>query len=332
MQKDNVLKISKLSVAALIGVTFLLSAVMKLITIDSFEVYIYSFNVFSFVTTTILSRLLIATEFFIGFCLVFRLFYKKTWWISLLMLAFFSAFLAYVIMFRNDDNCHCFGSLIDMDPKQSLVKNIVMIALLIFVKKVDDFAYKARFKKWLWGIILCISIIVPFVVVPNDLIYNKIYSEKENINTIAFGESLNDSTYIGYLKVVPEKINDTLVYENAAVLMDVSDGRYLINYVIAGCQYCKMGAERLTIMFDKHGIAHEKLKFVIGGNPIPMSLFIRKTKTYDYEHWKISQPKMMSITYGQFPLYVFVEDGKIVKAVDFRHLDEAETVEFLNGR
>jgi len=318
-----------MTIRVIIGLLFVVSAVSKLMSIDSFEVYIYSFNVFSYVTTTFLSRMLIATEFFIGLCLVFRLFYRKIWWVTLVMLVLFSVFLLYVIRFRSGDNCHCFGELIDMNPKQSLGKNIVLMCLMLFINKIDDYSYKPKLRKWLgWGFV-AVSLAIPFVVVPNDLIYNKMFSEKENINTVAFYESLNDSTYIGYLKVLPERLNDTLVYADESKLMTVGEGRYIINYAVAGCKYCKMGAERLAIMADRHGISHEKLKFVIGGRPISMSRFITLTATYDFDHWKIAQPTMMSITYGRFPLYVFLENGTIVKAVDFRHLDENEIVGFL---
>lgn len=329
MNISNILKISSLTVRIIVGLLFVLSAVSKLIAIDSFEVYIYSFNIFSYVTTTILSRLLIAIELFIGLCIVFRMFYKEIWWVALILLIFFTFFLVYVIRFRSDDNCHCFGDLIDLNPKQSLGKNIILTCLMLFVNKIDDYCYAKKVKKCLGLSFAAISIVIPFVVVPNDLIYNKIYSEKENINTVAFNRSLNDSTYIGYLKVLPEKLNDTIVYENENRLMNITDGRYIVNYVLAGCKYCKMGAERLAIMFDKHNISHEKLKFVVGGNAVPMSRFITLTETYDFDHWKISQPIMMSITFGRFPLYVFVENGEVVKVADFRHLDEGEIVDFL---
>ena len=140
---------------------------------------------------------------------------------------------------------------------------------------------------------------------PMDVIYNRIYSDEENVNTIAFYESLNDSTYFDGEK-----------------LMDVSDGRYLINYTLAGCRFCHLGAEKLVLMLDRHGIPHDRVKFVIGGNDEAIGKFIEKTNTYDYDHWKIPAPKMMSITYGEFPLYVFVKDGKIIQAGDFRILDD----------
>lgn len=332
MDASNALKYSSSVVRITVGLLFVMSAASKLIAIDSLELYIYSFEIFSYSATTILSRLLIATEFFIGMCLIFKLYYKKIWWLTVILMILFTIFLVYVIRFRNDDNCHCFGDLIPIDPKQSLVKNIIVTSLMLFIKKIDDSNYSLKIKKLLSGIIVALSVAIPFVIVPNDLIYNKIYSEKENIDTIAFYESLNDSTYIGYLKVLPEKLGDTIAYVDEDMMMDVGEGRHLINYVLAGCKYCRMGAERLAIMSRRYDIDKGKVKFVVGGNPEMMSRFVTSTETYDFGHWKISQFKLMDVTLGRFPLYVFVEDGKVVKAVDFRHLDEEAAVRFLTGK
>ena len=229
----------------------------------------------------------------------------------MLMMVGFTLFLVYAAIFRNDSNCHCFGSLIELDPVQSIVKNIITIVLLLFIRNEQSHDYKPIIKRWLIGISIVASLIIPFVAVPMDVIYNKIYSEKENVNTVAFYESLSDSTYFDGNK-----------------LMDVSEGRYLINYALAGCKYCRIGAEKLTLMVDRHGISHEKVKFIIGGSDEAISRFIENTNTSDYEHWKIPAPQFMSITFGKFPLYVFVKDGKVVKAGDFRILDDDVLMEF----
>ena len=81
-------------------------------------------------------------------------------------------------------------------------------------------------------------------------------------------------------------------------------------------------------MLDRNGISHEKVKFIIGGSDEAIARFIEITGTSDYEHWKIPAPEFMAITYGKFPLYVFIEDGKVVKAGDFRILDD-EIIESL---
>lgn len=306
MSDSSFSNISRLTIRLLLGVFFIGTAVLKLLSIDNFEVYIYSFGLFSYIWTTFFSRLLIFIELMIGLGLILKIYFKQIWWLTMLMMVGFTLFMVYAAIFRNDSNCHCFGSLIELDPRQSIVKNLITIALLLFIRKERSYDYKPLLKKWLVAITLLLSLAIPFILVPMDVIYNKIYSEKENVNTVAFYESMSDSTFVG-----------------------IQSGRYLINYALAGCKYCRLGAEKVTMMMDRHGISHDKLKFIIGGSDEAIAKFVEATGTEDYEHWKIPAPQFMAITYGKFPLFVFIEDGKVVKAGDFRILDDGNLVEFL---
>ena len=299
MSDRNNSGVLQLTIRLLLGVFFIGTAVLKLLSIDNFEIYIYSFSIFSYTWTTFFSRLLIFIELLIGISLIFKIWFKKIWWLTMAMMVGFTLFLVYAAIFRNDSNCHCFGSLIELNPSQSIIKNIIVLALLFFIRNEESHDYKPVLRKWLTTGIILVSLIVSFVLLPMDVVYNKIYSEKENINTEAFYESMSDSTYI-----------------------DIRQGRHLINYALAGCKFCKIGAEKLVLMVDRHQIPHAKVKFIVGGSDEAISRFIENTGTSDYEHWKIPAPQFMSITYGQFPLYVFIEDGKVVKAGDFRILDD----------
>lgn len=299
MSDSSFSNISRLTIRLLLGVFFIGTAVLKLLSIDNFEVYIYSFGLFSYTWTTFFSRLLIFIELMIGLGLILKIYFKQIWWLTMLMMVGFTLFLVYAAIFRNDSNCHCFGDLIELNPTQSIFKNIFTIALLLFIRKERSYDYKPLLKKWLVAITLLLSLAIPFILVPMDVIYNKINSEKDNVNTVAFYESLGDSTFV-----------------------DLQQGRYLINYVFAGCKYCRIGAEKVTMMMGRHGISHDKLKFIIGGSDEAIAKFVEATGTSDYQHWKIPAPEFMAITYGKFPLFVFIEDGKVVKAGDFRILDD----------
>lgn len=289
----------KLTIRLLLGAFFIGTAVLKLLSIDNFEVYIYSLGIFSYTWTTFFSRLLIFIELSIGISLVLKICFKQIWWLTMLIMIGFTLFLIYAAIFRNDSNCHCLGDILELNPTQSIFKNIIISALLFVIRKEESYDYKPVVKKWVAASTILISLVVSFVLLPMDVIYNRIYSEKENINTAAFYESLSDSTFV-----------------------DLRHGRYLINYALAGCKYCRLGAEKLTLMVDRHGIPHDRIKFIIGGSDEAISKFIENTNTSDYEHWKIPAQKFMAITYGKFPLYVFIEDGKVVKAGDFRVLDD----------
>ena len=290
----------RLTIRLLLGAFFIGTAVLKLLSIDNFEVYIYSFGLCSYTWTTFFSRLLIFIELLIGISLIFNICFKQIWWLTMLMMAGFTLFLVYAAILRNDSNCHCFGDLIELNPTQSIFKNIITIALLLLIRKEQSHNYKPLLRKWLVALTIVTSFVISFVLLPMDIIYNKIYSEKENVNTVAFYESMSDSTFA-----------------------DLQHGRYLINYALAGCKYCRIGAEKLTLMADRHQIPHDRIKFIIGGSDEAIARFIEITGTSDYQHWKIPAPEFMAITYGKFPLYVFIEDGKIVKAGDFRILDDA---------
>lgn len=295
-------KVLQNTIRLLLGVFFISTAVLKLLSIDNFEIYIYSFGLFSYTWTTFLSRLLIFIELLIGISLILKICFKQIWWLTLLMMVGFTLFLAYAAIFRDDSNCHCFGSLIELDPMQSIVKNIIALALLFVIRKEQNHDYKPVLKKWLVGLSIAVPVVISFVLLPMDVIYNRFYSDNDNVNTTAFYEILNDSTFV-----------------------DLQHGRYLINYALAGCKYCRIGAEKLTLMVEKHQIPHDRVKFIVGGSDEAISKFIELTGTSDYEHWKIPAPQFMAITYGKFPLYVIIEDGKIVKAGDFRILDD-ETI------
>ena len=287
----------RLTIRLLLGAFFIGTAVLKLLSIDNFEVYIYSFGLCSYTWTTFFSRLLIFIELLIGISLILKICFKQIWWLTMLMMAGFTLFLVYAAIFRNDSNCHCFGDLIELNPTQSIFKNIITIALLLLIRKEQSHNYKPLLRKWLVALTIVTSFVISFVLLPMDIIYNKIYSEKENVNTVAFYESMSDSTFV-----------------------DLQHGRYLINYALAGCKYCRIGAEKLTLMADRHQIPHDRIKFIIGGSDEAIARFIEITGTSDYEHWKIPAPQFMAITYGKFPLYVFLENGKIVTAGDFRIL------------
>lgn len=306
MSDLNSSSVLRLTIRLLLGVFFIGTAVLKLLSIDNFEIYIYSFGLFTYTWTTFFSRLLIFIELLIGIGVILKIYFKQIWWLTMLMMVFFTVFLIYAAIFRNDSNCHCFGSLVELNSAQSIVKNIITLALLFFIRNEQSHDYKLVLKKWLVAGTMTLPFVVSFVLLPMDVIYNKIHSGKENVNTTAFYESISGSTYI-----------------------DLQQGRYLINYALAGCKYCKLGAEKVTMMIDRHGISHDRLKFFVGGSDEAIARFIEVTGTEDYEHWKIPAPQFIAITYGKFPLYVFIEDGKVVKAGDFRIVDDKEIEDFL---
>ena len=118
---------SSMLIDIIIGSVFIIAAILKLISIDEFEIYIYSFNILSFFLTTFVSRIIIAAEFALGLLMILKINYKITWRIVFITLILFTLFLIYTAIFRQDSNCHCFGEIIQLNPIQSIVKNLILI-------------------------------------------------------------------------------------------------------------------------------------------------------------------------------------------------------------
>lgn len=125
----------------LLGAVFVVSAVAKFVTIDAFEVYVYSFGFFSLSLSYIVARLVIASELVLGAALLSGRHHRFTMMMSVLYLLCFVIFLVYAQLIGRTDSCHCFGELLPFNPVQSLLKNAVLIMLLLV-------AWKWTYAKW----------------------------------------------------------------------------------------------------------------------------------------------------------------------------------------
>lgn len=299
-------EIIKLILRVLVGVMFITTAIMKLFSLDEFELYIYSFEILNFVTVTIFARLLIAFEFLIGVFLIAKIQYKYTWWLTMLTMIGFTLFLIYAAIFRNDSNCHCFGDFIELNPVSSIVKNLITIGILLLIKNEED--YQFQFKKWVAGIAVAIAVIVPFIVFPMDAVYNKFIGSNKEVNISAFGKMMQDT---------------------AIQRPDIEHGNYFMAFYLPGCQYCKLSIKKIHSIAERNDLDISRIKIMISGDEEHLRLFKEESQTENYSYYIISPFASMDIVYGQFPTFVYISDGEVIKATDFRGIDENELVEFL---
>lgn len=297
----------KIILRLLIGVVFIASAVLKLLSIDHFELYIYSFGIFNFFLTSVLSRLLISFEFLLGIFLICKFYYQKTWWLTMLTMIGFTLFLLYTAIFRNDANCHCFGSFIEINPVESIFKNLAIIALLLLVKKENSWKFKYIF--WLSGGIAIAALVASFIITPPDALYNKIYKPHSKVNQEALSKVLADSTL--------SEINK-------------GDGTQIVAIFIPGCKFCKMSMQKLSNIFDQNHLDTTKLKVIVLGNDDQMKKFITETKTKKFPMYTYNQPILVfNAVYGVFPTILFMKDYKIVQIVNYRGLEESAIINHL---
>ena len=70
----------------LLGILFIVSAILKIADMDRFEIYVYSYHFFSLNFSFLVARAAIILELVLGIGLVTNVFHKLMWWGSVLML------------------------------------------------------------------------------------------------------------------------------------------------------------------------------------------------------------------------------------------------------
>jgi thiol-disulfide isomerase/thioredoxin len=266
------------------------------------------------------ARAVIAFEFLLGAFLMLKCFYKYVWWLTIFTLIAFTLFLLYVAFFRNDANCHCMGEFIKLNPLQSIIKNVICIVPLLFIKNQEEIHF--RFKKWVVGLIFAVALIVPFVVFPMDTLYNKFTAKEDLINESVLVRMQQDSVQ-----------NAESGTQNAGGRLDVDEGNYLVAVVASGCKYCKLSSLKITEIVDKNQLNKDRILFLIWGSPASIEKFKADTHTDDYHFQLMQDPNVfLNLSFGKFPTFFYTENGKMTKTFDYRGLEESDMCKILGSQ
>lgn len=200
----------------ILSLTFLISAYTKLISPGIVEVILIDNKIVSTrETAAIFIRFLIASELSIGLLLLQKNYIKKfVLPLTFFFLFTFSVYLFYAAFIISDNqNCGCFGKLIEMSPIESLVKNIflLIITVILFIKTKND-----ETKKLPLIILPILSTVFVFLTIPTK-------SNYEN------------------------KFLDFTKFENAG-RVDLTEGKKLIAIMNTECEHCQKTAYDLSKM------------------------------------------------------------------------------------
>ena len=289
----------------LLGLVFIVSAVLKLFDMDQFEIYIYSYHFFSLNVSFMVARLVIILELVLGIGLISHCLHKLMWWGSMAMLGAYSILLVYAVAIGRSDNCHCFGDFLQFDPKQSLIKNGVLMLLFLMVYRMEG--WKTPFR-WL---ILCLAIMAStigvFVVSPPDHLTSNSYPE-QNLQMDLFNEMLDDAPL------------DTL---------NLRDGKQVICFFSTSCEVCQMAAHKLSLMQQFYGFPAENITYIFMGDNEGVTRFYEQSESSRYRDvLYMDVVQLLKSVNGNFPVVVLLEDGKVVYEYGFRNMNESEIKAF----
>jgi len=290
------------SCKAFVGIVFCISAILKLLSIESFEIYIYSFQLFSLNFSYLVARFIISAELILGIMLILNLLKKCTYITALSVLTIFTVFLLYVhFIAGNQENCHCFGDIIKLDLISSVLKNILLIVLLLVSK--NSFLFHIRFEK----IITALLIVIVFVSV-------NVVSPPDNWISLQKNTELNE-------KALDEAFSNNVLEE------DLKSGEKIICFYGVGCKYCQLLNKKLDIIQKRHPEIEMNFIGVFWGSSEDYEKFIQNSDIDFIKTYLISPVIFLDITNGKMPVVAIMKDGVITDKFKYHNLQEDTFVE-----
>lgn len=303
---DSSRPVGKSVLKVLLGLVFIVSAILKVFDMDRFEIYVYSYYFFSLNFSFLVARAAIIVELVLGIGLVSNTLHKMYWWGSMAMLMGYTLLLIYALHLGRTDSCHCFGDFLQLDPKQSLVKNGVLMFLFILIYRMEGWQTPFR---WL---ILCLAVMTStigvFVASPPDNLTS--YSNPEhNLQKELFDEMLDETPL------------DTL---------NLREEKQVVAFFSTGCEYCQMAAQKLSLMQRFYGFPADNITFVFMGSEDGIDRFYEESASAHYR--SVLYPdvvRLLKVINGNFPVIVLMDNGEVVHEYGFRNMREDEIKAFM---
>lgn len=290
-----------------LGLVFVVSAILKIADIDKFEIYVYSYHFFSLNFSFLVARVAIIAELVLGIGLISNCFHKLMWWGSVLMLIGYTFFLTYALILGRTDNCHCFGDYLRFNPWQSILKNVVLLALFALIYRVKGKRFK-RDVLALIGTALACGIAV-FLISPPDN-YTLSYDSSHDLNVELFKEALQDPPLDGF---------------------HLTEGKKVVGIFSSGCEYCKMSAHKLSLMQTYYGFPKDDILYVFMGTEEGVERFYNESESIRYQYVIYDDVKrLLMMNNGVFPVIVMMENGEVVHEYGFRNMKESEIKTFFS--
>ncbi len=284
----------------------MLSSIAKLSSMESFELYIFSFGFATFDICSLVARAVVIMEFFLGSFLVFNLLHRFTKWITTAFLAIFSIFLLWRLMAGDTESCHCMGDIVDMNPTQSLIKNAFLAVMLAVSWKTDRCVFLRQ--NLIAFLIAAVTAVTVFLICPPDFYYRNT-SESNDLSQEAFCP-----------------LADTLGF---------SHGRRIICFYSATCEHCRHCASKMAGIIRRHGIPLDSVSVLfmqthVAQDSVVTAFYAEHGDGLVLPYHDLHPFDFIPLTNGSMPLVTLFKDGNLVKEYDYLSLDEKELASFFN--
>lgn len=306
----------------LVGAIFIASATLKMSSIDSFELYIFSYNLFSLDMSALLARFVIGAEIVLGIGYLSNLYHKQFYYSILVALLLFTLLSICLMVAGRNDSCHCFGDEVDITPLQSIFKSVVLMVMLRISRSVPEWNFNfsitltsASLERYRVCILLSIGVLVavPFLRYPSHTLYNIV----NNRGADYVAQRIDVEQFNLFVRECPE--------------IDWGGRTKIVAFYGTHCQYCRKSAEQISQIIRRNSLSCDALLVAFWGDDKAVEEFKHSSSAVDFAY-KIIHPKLLlDIVKGRVPTVVIydscVEGG--VSILNTRSIKESDIVERL---
>lgn len=311
-----------LAIKIFIGCLFIFSGVVKLFPIIAFEVQLISHGIMNWHAVTILARVTIAFEIFLGLCFLQNNYIKRIFIpAAIALLSIFTLDLVRAVIYLGfSGDCGCFGQVISMTPLEAIIKNIILIAGLIYLYRLIEVDKRG---KWLLPALFIIITFVPvFLLFPAkhyEIQTPGTRTAKAPVQTnrdFQFPIKKVDTATVQAIKANPKLAVSVFRNFSGGITVDFRKGTEIVAVLNTECGDCIETAKGI-------GQLNKEMKlppvyFLLLSDEKQVPEFINKTKT-NYPYRLLDEEEFFTLIKGSPPRVWLLQNGKILGDWNFRN-------------
>ncbi len=312
---------------------FLISGIAKMFPIWGFEKQLVDLGICGWCEAPYLARLLIGLELAIAIAILQRHYLRQLVIpVTILLLAAFCIHLS-IEMYQHgamNGNCGCFGQLIPMTPLEAFIKNIITIAILVYLYRNIKTTQQQESRITVLLLIYISSAFLLFFFFPFcPCAKEEIAPVASVVNNPALTDTTNNAvlkdTTTGKVappevvmeeapKKIKSKFSEFTLFENKPVNLD--EGKKIVCLFAPGCDHCKKTAKALWVLSQKKGFPKVYILFMNEEANLIDDFFKESGSRYPYQVLDIPRFWKLSGAGTTTPGVIYLWNGNIIRSFE----------------
>jgi len=315
---------------------------------EGFELYLFSFRLFNFDLCSLLARILVACELLLGLGLISGIDRRLVNWLCAAMLGGFSVFLLWRLALGDQESCHCFGDILDMNPWQSLLKNAALGALLAVAWKAPardaaDLLSNLVTSLRRRALRSSADSVTPSAAVSDvhhlrPAVVRLVATIVVAVATFAVVFATNPPSF--YFRMVKHDTNlSAQEWRPFSDEFGLSEGKQVVLFLSPLCEHCQHCAAKMQTIIERHDLDSSRIHMVfmtvtdkIEDMDTLIPYFFDQAGMDDpgYDRHIITYDLFIPMTDGMMPLVCLFDSASLVREYTYSTLDESALVSFLS--